>query len=195
MCCTQSRLTLCHPWTIACEAPLPKGFSRQEHWSGLPCPPPGDLPNSGIEPRSPTLQVDSLPSEPPGKPKNTGVGSLTHLLGMFLTQESNQGLLHCRQILYQLSYQGSPYHLYLILLTITIFQILKNLIIIINYKISIIGYSAIQIKLPWLFYLLYDFGQVTCPPCISVSLFVNQNYDILLQTIIGRNIECIEVKC
>ena len=45
------------------------GFSRQEYWSGLPCPPPGDLPNPGIEPRSPTLQADSLLSEPPGKPK------------------------------------------------------------------------------------------------------------------------------
>jgi len=43
------------------------GFSRQEYWSGLPCPPPGDLPNPGIEPRSPALQVDSLQSEPPGK--------------------------------------------------------------------------------------------------------------------------------
>ena len=47
----------------------PWGFSRQEYWSGLPCPPPGDLPNSGIEPRSPALQVDSLPFAPPGKPK------------------------------------------------------------------------------------------------------------------------------
>ena len=47
----------------------PWGFSRQEYWSGLPCPPPGDLPNPGIEPRSPTLQVDSLPREPLGKPQ------------------------------------------------------------------------------------------------------------------------------
>ena len=60
------------------------------------------------EPRSSTLQADSLPSEPPGKPKNIGVGSLTLLQGIFLTQELNWGLLHCRQILYQLSYQGSP---------------------------------------------------------------------------------------
>jgi len=44
------------------------GFSRQEHWSGLLCPSPKDLPNPGIEPKSPTLQADSLPSEPPGKP-------------------------------------------------------------------------------------------------------------------------------
>jgi len=42
-------------------------FSRQEYWSGLPCPPPGDLPKPGIKPRSPSLQADSLPSEPPGK--------------------------------------------------------------------------------------------------------------------------------
>ena len=86
----------------------PWGFSRQEYWSGLPCPPPGDLPNPGIKPRSPALQVDSLPSEPPGKLKDTRVSSLFLLQGIFLTQESNQGLLHCRCILYQLNYQESP---------------------------------------------------------------------------------------
>ena len=67
-----------------------------------------DLSKPGIEPRSPGLQADSLPSEPPGKPKNTGVGSLFLLQGISPTQESNWGLLHCRYILYQLSYQGSP---------------------------------------------------------------------------------------
>ena len=86
----------------------PWGFSRQEYWSGLPCLPPGDLPTSGVKPRSPALQADSLPAEPPGKPKNTGVGKLSLLQQILLTQESNQGLLHCRRILYQLSYQGSP---------------------------------------------------------------------------------------
>ena len=68
-------------------------------------PSPGDLLNPGIKPRSPTLQVDSLPAEPPGKPKNTGVGSLSLLQWIFLTQELNWGLLHSRWILYQLSYQ------------------------------------------------------------------------------------------
>ena len=61
----------------------PWGFSRQEYWRGWPCPPPGDLPNPGIEPRSPALQVDSLPTEPPGKSKNTEVGSLSLLQGIF----------------------------------------------------------------------------------------------------------------
>ena len=84
----------------------PWGFSRQEYWSGLPCPPPGDLPNQGIEPRSPALQADSLLSEPPGKPKNIGVGSLSLLQGIF--QESNWSLLHRRWTLYQLSYQRRP---------------------------------------------------------------------------------------
>ena len=51
------------PWTIACRAPLSMRFSRQEYWSGLPSPSPGDLPNAGIEPGSPALQVDSLPTE------------------------------------------------------------------------------------------------------------------------------------
>ena len=53
-------------------------------------------------------QVDSLPAEPQGKPKNTGVGSLSLLQQIFLTQELNWGLLHCWQIIYQLSYEGSP---------------------------------------------------------------------------------------
>ena len=61
----------------------------------------------GNLPWSPALQMGSLLSEPPGKPSNPGVGSLSLLQGIFLTQELNQGLLHCRQILYQLSYQGS----------------------------------------------------------------------------------------
>ena len=69
------------PWTVARQTPLPWGFSRPEYWSGLPGPPPVDLPNPGIEPRSPALQVDSLPSETPGKPKKTGVGSLSLLQG------------------------------------------------------------------------------------------------------------------
>ena len=56
--------TLCNPM-------CPWGFSRQEYWSGLACPPPGDFPNPGIKPRSSALQVDSLLSEPPGKHKNS----------------------------------------------------------------------------------------------------------------------------
>ena len=52
---------------ILCDLLCPRGFSRQEHWSGLPCPLPGDVPNPGIKPGSPILQADSLPSEPPGK--------------------------------------------------------------------------------------------------------------------------------
>ena len=68
-------------------------FSRPEHWSGLPFPSPGDLPNPGIEPWSPALWADSLPAEPKGKPKNTGVGSLSLLQQVFPTQKSTQGLL------------------------------------------------------------------------------------------------------
>ena len=107
------------PWTVAHQVALSMGLSRQEYWSGLPfpslkeswsglpCPPPGRLPNPGIKPRSPALQADYLPSEPPRKPKNIGVGSLSFLQRIFLTQESNWGLWHCRWILYQPSYQGN----------------------------------------------------------------------------------------
>ena len=73
---------------VGCHALLPRG-----------------LPNSGIKPRSPALQVDSLQFEPPGNPMNTEVGSLSLLQGIFPTQESNWGRLHSRRILYyQLSY-------------------------------------------------------------------------------------------
>ena len=88
------------PWTIQSTE-----FSRPEYWSGWPSPSPGNLPNTGIKPRSPTLQANSLPAEPPGEPTNTAVGSLSLLQQTFPTQESNRGLWHSRQILYQLSYQ------------------------------------------------------------------------------------------
>ena len=78
---------------VGCHAPSSRGTSQ---------------PRDRIESRFPTLQVDSLPSEPPGKPQNTGLGSLSLLQGIFPTQESNRGHLHCRQIVYQLSSQGSP---------------------------------------------------------------------------------------
>ena len=55
-------------WTVALQTSLSMGLSRQEYWSGLPCPSSGDLRDSGIKPGSPALQVESLPSEPPGKP-------------------------------------------------------------------------------------------------------------------------------
>ena len=85
------------------------GILQARYWSGQLFSSPGDLPNPGIKPKSPALQADSLPAEPPGKPKNTGVDSLSLLQQIFPPQELNQGLLHCRQILYQLSYQGSPH--------------------------------------------------------------------------------------
>ena len=91
------------PWTIQSME-----FSRPEYCRGQPFPSPGDLPNPGIKHRSPALRVDSLPTEPQGKSKNTGVGSLSLLQQIFPTQESNQGLLHCRQILYQMSLLTSP---------------------------------------------------------------------------------------
>ena len=63
---SQSGPTLCHPWTVAHQAPLSMEFSRQEHWSGLPFPSPEDLPDSGNEPRAHELQANSLPSDHQG---------------------------------------------------------------------------------------------------------------------------------
>ena len=115
-------------WTLAHQAPLSMGILQARILEWMTCPPPGDLPNPGIK-WSPTLQVDSLPSEPPGKAKNTGVGSLSVLQGIFPTQELNQGLLHCRWIL---SYQGSPTDLVTLIrfwVCLT-FQVLKSQFII-----------------------------------------------------------------
>ena len=75
-----------------------------------PFPSPGDLPNPGVKPRSPTFQANSLPAEAQGKPKNTVVGSLSLLPRIFPIQESNRGHLHWRRILYQLSYEGNLDH-------------------------------------------------------------------------------------
>ena len=94
---SQLCLTLCDPMDCSPPGSSVHGILQA---SGLPCPPPEDLPNPGIKPRSPTLQVDSLPSEPPGKPKNNGMGSLSLFQGIFLSQEFSQGLLHCWQVLY-----------------------------------------------------------------------------------------------
>ena len=70
------------PWTVVYQVPLSMGFSRQAYWSGLPFPSPGDLSNPGIEPRSPALQADSLPSESPGKPMSS-VGQINTMELLF----------------------------------------------------------------------------------------------------------------
>ena len=100
---TQSCPTLCAPMDYTIHGILQ---ARILKWVAFHSP--GDLPNPGIEPRFPTLQVDSLPAEPQGKPKNTGVGSLSLHQQIFPTQELNWGLLHCRQILKQLTHKRSP---------------------------------------------------------------------------------------
>ena len=96
------------PWTSPWNSP------GQSTGMGSLFPSPGDLPDPGIEPRSPALQADSLPASSQGKPKNTRVGSLSLLQRIFPSQESNRGLLHCRQIPYQLSYVELPIGLALI---------------------------------------------------------------------------------
>ena len=95
---TQSCLMLCDPLDYTVHGILQ---ARILEWVAI------SFSMGSSQPRSPALQADSLPAEPPGKPKNTGVGSLSLLQWIFPTQELNQRLLHCRQILYQLSYQGS----------------------------------------------------------------------------------------
>ena len=87
------------PWTIAYQAPPSMGFSRQEYWSGLPFPSPGDLPDPGIEPRSPALHADALPSEPPGKPLGVPLVSLCSL-GVSNFLEEISSLSHSIVFLY-----------------------------------------------------------------------------------------------
>ena len=97
------------PWTAARQAPLSTGIlqARILEWVAMPSSRESSWPRDQAQ-VSLALQVNSSPSEPRGKLKNTRMGSLTLLQWIFLTQESNQGLLQCRWILYQLSYQGSP---------------------------------------------------------------------------------------
>ena len=102
-----SRVWLCNPMGCSPPGSSVNGILQARILEWVAMPSSRGLPNPGIKPRSPTLQADSLLSEPPGKPMNTGVGSLSLLQGIFLTQELNRGLLHCRRILYQLSYQVS----------------------------------------------------------------------------------------
>ena len=95
---SQSYPALCNPMDYTAHGILQ---DRIPEWVAFP------FSKGSSQPRSRT-QVDSLPAEPQGKPRNTGVGSLSLLQQVFPTQESNWGLLHCRRILYHLSYQGSP---------------------------------------------------------------------------------------
>ena len=98
----QSCLTLCDPMDDTVHGILQ---ARILEWVAVSFSRGSSQP--GIEPRSPSLPVDSLPAEPQGKPTNTGVGSPSLLQWIFPTQKSNQGLLHCGRILHQLTYEGS----------------------------------------------------------------------------------------
>ena len=95
------------PWVVAHQAPL-WGLSRPESWSVLPFPHPGDLPHPEIKPESPTLQADSLLSEPPGKSSILEWVAVSFFKRLFPTQGLKLGFLHCSQILYHLSLQGRP---------------------------------------------------------------------------------------
>ena len=95
------------PWTVAHQAPLSMGILQTRILEWVPSPPPGDLLNPEIEPRQSAGRLFTVWA--PGKSKNTGVGSQSLLQGISLTQKLNQGLLHCRWILYRLSHHGSPW--------------------------------------------------------------------------------------
>ena len=97
-------LTLCDSMDCTVQGILQAGILEL-----VAFPSPGVLPHPGIKPMSPQLWADSLPAESPGKSNSSGVGSLSLLQGIFLTQELNRDLLHCRGTLYQLSHQGSSF--------------------------------------------------------------------------------------
>ena len=127
-----------------------------------------DCRNPGIEPRSPTLQVNSLPTEPQGKPKNTGVGNLSLLQQIFPTQESIWGLLHRRRILYQLSYEGRVIHFTPVMLSIKLY---------LKLPLSLLNFVCLQkIFLPRIT-CLCGFNTLRKPPCwLQVRIWV-QNVD------------------
>ena len=97
------------PWTVAHQAPPSVEFFRQEYWSGLPFSSPGYLPNTGIEPRSPALQADALPSEPPGKPNNIvliwiGLGfAVVKIVSSVQRHENNEDFFLLQHIFQQLT--------------------------------------------------------------------------------------------
>ena len=93
--CRRILYQLSHKGSPKIRMAIIKKSTNNECWSGYPIPSPGDLPNPGIKPRSPTLQANSLPAEPQGKPKSAGVVTLSLLQRIFLTQESNRDHLHC----------------------------------------------------------------------------------------------------
>ena len=101
----QSCPTLCDPMGYSPPGSSAMGILQARILELVAMPSSGDLPNPEIELRSPTLQAESLPSEPPGKPKNNGMDSLLPLQGIFLTQGSARGLLYCWGSFYQLNYQ------------------------------------------------------------------------------------------
>ena len=117
----QSCPILCNPMDYTVHGILQ---ARTLEWVAFPFSRRSSQPRD--QPRSPTLQVDFLPAEPQGKPKNTGVGNLSLLQWIFPTQESSRGLLHCRQILYQLSYQGSPKFCYMLEELLTRFRYINS---------------------------------------------------------------------
>ena len=98
---SQTCSTLCNPTDCSPPGSSVHGILQARMLEWLPCPPPGIVPTQGWNPGLP--QADSSASESPGKPRNTGVGSLSLLQGVFPTQESNRRLRHCRWILHQLS--------------------------------------------------------------------------------------------
>ena len=104
------------PWTVACQAFLFMGFSRRQYWSGLPFPSPGDLPNLGTEPRSPALQEDALPSEPPGKSCHTQRSTKTINHNVCSSQTGGTFyqdvcLTECSPLI-KLTYNGLPHYLF-----------------------------------------------------------------------------------
>ena len=92
------------PWTVVYQVSLSMGFSRQEYWSGVPFPSPGDLPDPGIEPRSPALQAEALPTEPPGKPKECI--DMVILTLTVIEMENTFGLLFLSSSLIQMSFKS-----------------------------------------------------------------------------------------
>ena len=107
------------PWTVAYQASLSMGFSRQEYWSGLLFPSPGDLPDPGIKPGSPTLEADASTSEPPGKPtlmptkknppRKKETTKQTERLGLHqkACQDSNPGILLANTMIYKKKHVGT----------------------------------------------------------------------------------------
>ena len=152
-------------WTVACQAPLSMGILQASILECLSCPPPGESSQPRDQTQVSRIAADSLPTESPGKTKSSGLGSLSLLWGIFPTKQLNQGLLNCKQILYQLTYQESP---------ICFIHTINSVYVLLTFYVSIrsLGFlhAFFQLLLPIFLLLFFILSILIIYTCLELEL-------------------------